>query len=550
MKIKSISVAGIVLVMSSVASAQQSPREVGTGRQQWVVSVVHTIELNKLVDKLRSQQDVKSVGIAGSAPRKVYNVVTGLVIDDLGHVITRLPNLDPLDKHPTISIATSEGTTVPAQLVGIDCPSGFAILKVESLKTPLPDVAPPSTVSTGMPVKIVSAGFQQRVLTIRGAGEVRIMPSFTVMDGRVGAGSILSRARGAMTLRSSGLLSGNDGSVVTTYGDKLVGMAQYAGYGRAYLYSIDYLQNTVARRVLEHGETVPAGWLGARGDSLVDAPDVAAAGLSPRAGVVIREVNPDSPAATSGIRPEDVIVAVDGVRIAGVPDLLALLSSMPAGHNAHLETVRAGQSIGINVVLAPRPYSEPSLSLVIQLQADTQGSERDRIDREMAELTARYQEQRRQVQTQDSLDALRELEIELTQLKVRLALLQRERSAETAAEGGVAASNVDNGIDGRGALLYGSVTFDAGFVGLDLTPQLAAHFGIERGVLVKSVIKGSPAEQAGLRAGDIIIGSETGTLLDTRAIKALFAQRKKQNVPLRIERERKQLTVVLAGIQQ
>lgn len=44
----------------------------------------------------------------------------------------------------------------------------------------------------------------------------------------------------------------------------------------------------------------------------------------------------------------------------------------------------------------------------------------------------------------------------------------------------------------------------AGFEGETLTPQLAEFFGVREGVLVRTVLQKSPAEKAGLKAGDII----------------------------------------------
>ncbi|MEA3485718.1 MAG: Do family serine endopeptidase, partial [Candidatus Aerophobetes bacterium] len=38
----------------------------------------------------------------------------------------------------------------------------------------------------------------------------------------------------------------------------------------------------------------------------------------------------------------------------------------------------------------------------------------------------------------------------------------------------------------------------------ELTPELAEKFGVKKGVLVTDVVKGSPAEKAGIRAGDVI----------------------------------------------
>ncbi|GAB4177191.1 MAG: hypothetical protein Kow00108_12730 [Calditrichia bacterium] len=56
-----------------------------------------------------------------------------------------------------------------------------------------------------------------------------------------------------------------------------------------------------------------------------------------------------------------------------------------------------------------------------------------------------------------------------------------------------------------------------GFLGVkaeNLTDQLKEYFGVTHGVLVKEVIKESPAEKAGLKAGDVITQIESRKVMD------------------------------------
>ncbi|SNZ03812.1 serine protease Do [Persephonella hydrogeniphila] len=55
-------------------------------------------------------------------------------------------------------------------------------------------------------------------------------------------------------------------------------------------------------------------------------------------------------------------------------------------------------------------------------------------------------------------------------------------------------------------LKYGKVKRSKiGVIIQPLTPELAKHFGVKKGVLVAQVMKGGPAEKAGIKSGDIIV---------------------------------------------
>ncbi|HEV2114779.1 MAG TPA: PDZ domain-containing protein, partial [Terriglobales bacterium] len=82
----------------------------------------------------------------------------------------------------------------------------------------------------------------------------------------------------------------------------------------------------------------------------------------------------------------------------------------------------------------------------------------------------------------------------------------------------------------------------------NLTPQLGDFFGVKngQGVLVRSVEKGSPAEHAGFRAGDVIVRVGDRPVSDTSDWRNAMRQRRSGSVPIGVIREHKSLTIPFA----
>ena len=68
------------------------------------------------------------------------------------------------------------------------------------------------------------------------------------------------------------------------------------------------------------------------------------------AGVEVVEVPPGTPAAAAGLRPEDLIVAVDGIAVEGVDDLQRLMVAELIGTSVVLTVIREGREIVIELV--------------------------------------------------------------------------------------------------------------------------------------------------------------------------------------------------------
>lgn len=88
-----------------------------------------------------------------------------------------------------------------------------------------------------------------------------------------------------------------------------------------------------------------------------------------------------------------------------------------------------------------------------------------------------------------------------------------------------------------------------GYLGVrvsDLSAQLGHYFGVEkgRGALVTEVTKGSPAESAGVRAGDVIVAIDDETVYDSRDVTSLVRESEKgEEVSIRVIRDKKELTL-------
>jgi len=516
-----------VLACAPLANAQNRNQAAAEEQAPWVVSVVHTVDLHKFINQISKQQEVR-VGVPGSAPQKIVNVATGLVVDESGHVVTRLAYLDPEDKNPEISIRTSAGATLPARIVGVDCATGFAILAVASLKVSLPAMATTASIANGTPVKIISADFVPKPGAQDKVSQRYVSPEIKVTQGRVSTESIYAPARGALTLYASRLLSRNDGSIVTTFENKVIGLAQYAGYGRAYLFPIELIRDTVAKRVIEKKDSVPAGWLGAKGHSIALLSDTerGALGLNNKSGVIVRQVLPNSPAATGGLLPNDVILGIDNIDIISEVDLGALLSSMPSGRNIQLRVLRNSEPVKLGVVLGAKAYTGPNLDLLgSQRQWGVELSKRDEMENRLNELAIQYWELRdRAGSSKERNEAMRELEIEMLQVQDRIRMLDIQTGPQVA--------SVD----------VPRITFSIGFVARQLTQQLAGHFGVKNGILVDSVKKESPADRAGIKAGDVIVGTQDQASLTASQLKEIFAVRR-GIIPLKIVRSKQALVI-------
>ncbi len=187
----------------------------------------------------------------------------------------------------------------------------------------------------------------------------------------------------------------------------------------------------------------------------IDAADVGRLGLREERGALVKDVEDGSPAAEAGIKEGDVVVRYQGEVVQSAAQLARLVRETPPGRKVTVEVSRNGALQELNATLEER--KGPT-----HIGGD--------FDFELPEIPPMPP-----VPDAPALPAIRAWDRD----------------------------------DGPGLLTHGFFGLRPAKLGIryqELGDQLAKHFKVEDGaVLVSSVEPGSPAEKAGLKAGDVIV---------------------------------------------
>ena len=213
---------------------------------------------------------------------------------------------------PTAVLGTTVGLRVGEQAVAIGCP-------IELVGGPSVTVGVISALHRSVP-----------------RGDGGMLFDLVQTDARVPTGW-----PGGALLDSSGSVIG----ITTSVGTTTTGAG---GFGFAI--PID-LARFVADQLIATGR-VTGVWLGVKGGDL-DAATAAALDLT--GGAVVSEVMDGSPADRVGLAPLDTIVALDGVAVTSMAQLVVALRPRQPGDVVQLDVVRDHQRMAMVVVLTERP---------------------------------------------------------------------------------------------------------------------------------------------------------------------------------------------------
>jgi serine protease Do len=144
---------------------------------------------------------------------------------------------------------------------------------------------------------------------------------------------------------------GNSGGALVENTGRVVGInTAVAGLGLGLAVPINATTRSIVGSLMREGR-VRRAYLGVAG-GVRPLPPHARAEWGAGAGVEVIEVVDDSPAAQAGLRPEDLLVELDGQRVADVGDLQRILVAELIGTAVTIAVIRQGRTLRLEVVLA------------------------------------------------------------------------------------------------------------------------------------------------------------------------------------------------------
>ncbi|HKE84093.1 MAG TPA: trypsin-like peptidase domain-containing protein [Vicinamibacterales bacterium] len=265
---------------------------------------------------------------------------TGFIIDANGLILTNHHVIEDTDR---IMVRLADGRTFKAKRVGSDPDTDIALIKVDSPR-PLPHAVLGNSDSLRVGEWVMAIGNPL-------AYEHTVTVGVISFIGRKLFTSSLDRyiqTDAAINFGNSG------GPLINTRGEVIGINAAISSRASNIGFAVPINQATAILPQLREKGRVSRGYIGVALRD-VDADLQRSLNLSTSNGALVQDVTAGSPGARAGLRPYDLIVAVDGKPVARNDELIQTIASRAPGTMTALQVLRDGRSINVGVKLSERP---------------------------------------------------------------------------------------------------------------------------------------------------------------------------------------------------
>jgi serine protease Do len=261
---------------------------------------------------------------------------SGFIIDPAGVIVT---NAHVVEDVESAQVRLLDGRRFTAKVIGRDDRVDLALLRIDGAKD-LP------TLRFGDANRVRVGEF---VLALGHPFGLEHTVSFGIVS-RKGAPLTVAAPGFDFIQTDAAINPGNSGGPLVNMAGEVIGVNTMAARNGSIGFAIpSNLVQTLVPQLATKGH-VEWGWLGV---SITEIPedDLVKLKLQDPRGVLIRSVMPGEPADQGGVKPNDVILALDGTKLEGPRDLQRIVAAAPVGKKIRVTLLRDGREQDVEVTI-------------------------------------------------------------------------------------------------------------------------------------------------------------------------------------------------------
>jgi serine protease DegQ len=279
-------------------------------------------------------------------PQRAASLGSGVIVSSKGYVLTNHHVVEAADE---IEVALADGKKLKAKAVGSDPETDIAVLQVEGDPLPAITFGDADGLRVGDVVLAIGNPFgvgqtvTMGIVSALGRSQLGIntFENFIQTDAAINPGN-----SGGALIDTAGNLVGINTAIYSRSGGSLgIGFAIPASSAKH-----------VMEQIIQTG-TVVRGWIGVEAQEIT--PEIAeSCRLSSTNGVLIARVLPGGPAARAGLKPCDILVAIEGSPVKDPNSMLNLVAALVPGKPASIRLLRESKNMEIQVTVGKRPTQQ------------------------------------------------------------------------------------------------------------------------------------------------------------------------------------------------
>lgn len=268
---------------------------------------------------------------------------SGVIVSQDGYVLTNNHVIANADQ---IELLMSDGRQLKAHTIGADPETDIAVLKVDETELPSIRISQADSARVGDIVLAIGNPFgvgqtvTQGIISATGRNQLGLntFEDFIQTDAAINpgnSGGALINANGQLVGINTAVFSGSGGS-------QGIGFAIPASLAR-----------NVMNQIIAHGQVI-RGWLGVEGGDVPQGLFISD-DITLDSGVILTRVFPGGPGDRAGLKPDDVLLRIDGEDIHDVRSALNRIAMSKPGVKLTIEGIRRGTPFLTEAEVSIRP---------------------------------------------------------------------------------------------------------------------------------------------------------------------------------------------------